>query len=270
MPALSQAAHDLVGAVLGAGEDERAVDRLAACSSSASSAGLRGAVDMDDALLDALDRRGRRRHRDAGRDRAASGRRARRSPAAWWRRRTASAAPCGSMATILRMSWMKPMSSMRSASSSTRISTWSRRSALLLHEVEQAAGRGDQHVDAARQRADLLADRHAADGERDRERAGAGRRRGSCRRSGRTVRASGESTSTRQVFLLGPQALGGEAVEDRQREGRGLAGAGLRDADEVAACEDERNGLGLDRSGSDVFLFGEGAGDRLCEAEVVK
>ncbi len=32
----------------------------------------------------------------------------------------------------------------------------------------------------------------------------------------------------------------------------------------------EGNGLGLDRGGSEVFLFGEGAKDRLCEAEVVK
>ena len=69
----------------------------------------------------------------------------------------------GSLATILRMSWMKPMSSMRSASSSTRNSTSPRRSALLLHEIEQPARRGDQDVDAVEQRADLRAHRHAAD-----------------------------------------------------------------------------------------------------------
>ena len=49
----------------------------------------------------------------------------------------------------LRMSRMKPMSSMRSASSSTRISTCDRSTVLLLHVVEQAARRGDQDVDAA-------------------------------------------------------------------------------------------------------------------------
>ena len=54
------------------------------------------------------------------------------------------------------------------------------------------------------------------------------------------------------------------------REGCGLAGSGLRDADDIAALQHEWNSLGLDRSGSDVFLFGEGAKDRLCEAEVVK
>ena len=80
----------------------------------------------------------------------------------------------------------------------------------------------------------------------------------------------GLSTSTRQVFGCRADAVGGEVVEDRQREGRGLAGAGLRDADDVALGEQQRDGLVLDRSGSDVFLFSEGAKDRLCEAEVVK
>ena len=71
-------------------------------------------------------------------------------------------------------------------------------------------------------------------------------------------------------FALGALTLVEQVIEDRQRERRGLAGAGLRDADDVAALEGERDGLGLDRSGSYVFLFGEGAKDRLCEAEVVE
>ena len=37
---------------------------------------------------------------------------------------------------------------------------------IAVHEVEQAAGSGDQHVDAVHQRAHLLAHGHAADGER--------------------------------------------------------------------------------------------------------
>ena len=59
-------------------------------------------------------------------------------------------------------------------------------------------------------------------------------------------------------------------LDDRQREGGGLAGSGLRDADDVAALQSERDGLGLDRGGRYVFLFSEGAKDRLYEAEVVK
>ena len=69
---------------------------------------------------------------------------------------------------------------------------------------------------------------------------------------------------------LRANTVGREVVEDRQREGRGLAGAGLGDADDIALGEQQRNGLGLDRGGGDVFFFGEGAKDRLCEAEIVK
>jgi hypothetical protein len=61
-----------------------------------------------------------------------------------------------------------------------------------------------------------------------------------------------------------------QTVQNRQREGRGLAGPGLRNADDVAAKGCEGNGLRLNGSGGFVFLFSEGAKDRLCEAEVVK
>ena len=71
-------------------------------------------------------------------------------------------------------------------------------------------------------------------------------------------------------LALGAQPLGVQMIEDRQREGRGLAGAGLRDADDVAALGGERDGLGLDRGGGDVFFFRKRAEDRLCEAEIVK
>ena len=71
-------------------------------------------------------------------------------------------------------------------------------------------------------------------------------------------------------FLVGPQPLGVQVIDDRQREGRGLAGSGLRNADDVAALHGEGDGLGLDRGGSEVFLFRKGADDRLYEAEVVK
>ena len=69
---------------------------------------------------------------------------------------------------------------------------------------------------------------------------------------------------------LRADAVGGEVVEDRQREGCGLAGAGLRDADDVALGEQQRDGLRLDRGGGDVAFFGQRAEDRLCEAEIVK
>ena len=53
-------------------------------------------------------------------------------------------------------------------------------------------------------------------------------------------------------------------------EGRRLAGAGLGYADEIAAREHVRNGLGLDRRGGDIFLFGERLRDRRGEAETME
>ena len=52
-------------------------------------------------------------------------------------------------------------------------------------------------------------------------------------------------------------AVGGEAVQDRQREGRGLAGARLRDAHQVAAGDHARDRLRLDRGRYRVALGGE-------------
>ena len=59
-------------------------------------------------------------------------------------------------------------------------------------------------------------------------------------------------------------------IQDRQRESCSFAGAGLRDADDIAVLARKGNGLGLDRGWSDVFLLREGAKDRLSEAELVK
>ena len=45
---------------------------------------------------------------------------------------------------------------------------------------------------------------------------------------------------------------------------------GLCNADDIAPLRGNRNSLGLDRSGSDVFFIRKSAVDRLCEAEFVK
>ena len=72
------------------------------------------------------------------------------------------------------------------------------------------------------------------------------------------------------ALRLRPDAAFEQAVQDRQREGGGLAGAGLGDADDVAAGQRERNGLGLDGGGGEVVLFGKRASDRFGEAEIMK
>ena len=65
-------------------------------------------------------------------------------------------------------------------------------------------------------------------------------------------------------------AVGGEAVQDRQRERRRLAGAGLGDAEQVAAVQNVRDRLGLDRRRRGVILGSKGLEQRRCEAEVGK
>ena len=53
----------------------------------------------------------------------------------------------------------------------------------------------------------------------------------------------------------------GEALQDRQHERRGLAGAGLGDADDVASAQHERDGFGLDGCRFGVAGFAHGFGD---------
>src|SRR3974390_756535 len=59
-------------------------------------------------------------------------------------------------------------------------------------------------------------------------------------------------------------------IQDRQCERSGLPGARLSNADDVPTLNGNWNGLILNRSGGYVFLFGESAKDRRCEAELVK
>ncbi len=49
-----------------------------------------------------------------------------------------------------------------------------------------------------------------------------------------------------------------EPAEQRQREGSGLAGAGLRDTQQILAGKQMWNGLGLNRRGSLVTETGNG------------
>jgi len=46
-------------------------------------------------------------------------------------------------------------------------------------------------------------------------------------------------------------------LQYRQHEGGGLAGAGLRRAEQIATCEDYGNGLRLDGGGYGVTLLGD-------------
>jgi hypothetical protein len=115
--------------------------------------------------------------------------------------------------------------------------------------VEQAAGRRDQHVDATRELAVLVVERDAADDERDVELLLDAvfvetlfDLRGELARRLEDERARHARAGT---TLL-------EHGQHREHEGGSLAGAGLRDAEHVAAREHVRDGLVLDRSGDRV------------------
>ena len=64
--------------------------------------------------------------------------------------------------------------------------------------------------------------------------------------------------------------VGDQAVEDRQREGRRLAGAGLGDADQVAPVHQNGNGLRLDRGRLGVAHLGQRGDERRGKAEAVE
>ena len=123
--------------------------------------------------------------------------------------------------------------------------------AAALGMVEQAAGRGDQHVDAADELGVLVVERYAADDERDVE---------------LVVLAVffemfgdlGGEFARRLEDERARHARAGAALfehgQHRQHESGGLAGAGLRDAEHVAARENVRDGLLL--NGGRGFVAG--------------
>ena len=141
--------------------------------------------------------------------------------------------------------------------------------AALALQVGEAAGRGDEDIDAAGEGADLRGNIHAAeDGE-------AGKFQELAVVGEALADLHGELARRREderAGALGRKRAGvrGEMLEDGQREGGGLAGAGLGDADHVAALEEVRDRLRLDGRGFGVILRGEGALERLAEGEVAE
>jgi hypothetical protein len=143
------------------------------------------------------------------------------------------------------------------------------RNGTVLHQVEQPSRGRDQDVDAGRQRTDLGIDGHAADGERHlRTQIAAVGPKTFDDLGGKLARRAQDQDAA--AACIRPSRRCGEAIEDRQREGRGFAGSRLRDADDVARRQHLRNGLGLDRRWGGVLLVGERAGDGLGESEFKK
>ena len=118
-----------------------------------------------------------------------------------------------------------------------------------LEMVEQAAGRGDQDIDAAGDLGILVPEGHAADEERDRQ-AALGAVAGKvflhlCRKLARRLQDEGARHSRPGATLL-------QQGQHRQSEGGGLARAGLGNAQHVAALHDMWDRLGLNGRGRRV------------------
>ena len=257
-----------VGAVLGAGEDDgAAAPRVARGARRAGRAWRRSSTSLD-ALLDALD--GGRLRRDLDADRVAcrklcgepgdlgrhGGGEQRRLPARVQRR--------DDPAHRLDEAHVEHAVGLVEHHPAGLVE----QDRAVVHQVGQPAGRGDHHVDAAGDRPDLGAARHAAE---DEERRRAARRRRSCGRrprSARRVRGSARGPAPGRSSAPGRPRERQELVQDRQREGRGLAGAGLGDAEDVAARELRRDRLRLDRRRGVEAGARERGGERLGEAEV--
>ena len=134
-------------------------------------------------------------------------------------------------------------------------------------EIEQAAGGGDDHVGAARDLGLLVAERDAADQERQ-------------------VQLVVDAVFVERLFDLGGKlarrlenegaghARAGAAPlqhrQHRQSEGGGLAGAGLGDAQDVAAFQGVGNGLFLNRRRRVVARRFDGFEHFLAQAEFAK
>ncbi len=124
----------------------------------------------------------------------------------------------------------------------------------LVDEVEQAAGGGDQHVEAARHGAQRLGIGNAAEDHADGslEAAAIGFGAGGDLRGELTGR--GEHQHADLAGLEERRAIGGEALQRRRHEGGRLAGAGLGNAEQVSAFQHVGDGLRLDRRGRGVIL----------------
>src|SRR5690606_16280360 len=118
------------------------------------------------------------------------------------------------------------------------------------HEIGQAAGSGHQNVDARLHLPDLAVARNAAEHERG------GNVSALCKQlhgfldlNGELARRSKDESPCR--LRRAPGSQGYDARQDRQGKSGSLAGAGLRDAQNVTAGELRQNGLFLDRLGFD-------------------
>ena len=257
--------HDAVGTVLGAGEDERALDLLVTQQDRQQRL-LFALVEEGDELVDALGGAGGRRdlHRLGiveelvGKltDRIRHRRREEQGLALLGQHPHDLAQRVDEAEVEHLVSFVEHQDFKHREADET-----------LLDQVEQAARRRDEDVDAARHVLAVLVDAGAAEHGCDRHLgeltvfAGTlGDLAGQFARRGEHEHAA----MRRQHALF----VVDELLDRREHEGRRLAGAGLRDAEQIAAFEQDRDRLLLDRGGGGVALGFERADERLGEAEL--
>ena len=136
-----------------------------------------------------------------------------------------------------------------------------------LEMIEQATGRGDQHIDAARELGILIVKRDAADQERNIELLAGAVFFKTFLHLGGEFAGRFQDQRARHARA---GAAGFQHREHRQREGRGLAGAGLGDAEHVAAGKNVRDRLLLDGGGGGVTGGRDGRNNFFGQAELSK
>jgi hypothetical protein len=135
--------------------------------------------------------------------------------------------------------------------------------------IEEAPGRGDDDVHAASEHLDLAVDGDTAE---DRSETKRRRRRVARERLVHLHRQfpGGDENEPRRHATDRARLAREKALDHRQTECGGLAGAGLRTREEIDAAQHEGNRFGLDRSGSLVAQAYEGDTGRRAEAELRK
>ena len=260
-------ADDAVGAVLGAGEHQRAID-LDLLEHHRQQRLLLGLLDESDALLDALGR-GRlggdlhfHRLLDelAGElaDRLGHGRREEQR-LALGRQLSDDALEGVDEAQVHHLVGLVEHEDLEAHQD--RVA--------LVHQVDEAARRGDEDVDALGEIGLVLVDRRAAEDGGDGE-AGAlgivarlvGDLAGQFARRGEHQHAA--------AARLGALARCDQPVDRGEHEGGGLSGAGLGDAEQVASFEERRDCLGLDRRRLAIALGGKRGENGLRETELIE
>jgi hypothetical protein len=135
---------------------------------------------------------------------------------------------------------------------------------LPLEMIDETPGRRDDHVHPAPKRTLLRLDRHPAEHRGDAE-AGV-----LAVLAKAVVNLRCELAGWRQDENSRPLRPGKKSIDDREGERGCLAGAGVREADEVAAVERERNGFSLDWRGVRVTGVAHRGENCWIQSEVVE